>query len=54
MAVLGHTTLAQAENCTREADRKRGGRRAVVQLNDHMANGIIQTAPKEFRENVEN
>jgi integrase len=45
MAALGHTTLAQAEKYTREADRRRGGRRAVVQLDDHMKNRIAQTAP---------
>jgi hypothetical protein len=44
MAALGHTTLAQAENYTREADRRRGGRRAVLQLNDHKANTSSQTA----------
>lgn len=44
MAALGHTTLAQAENYTREADRRRGGRRAVLQLNDHKANRVTQTA----------
>jgi enterobacteria phage integrase len=38
MAALGHTTLAQAEKYTREADRRRGGRRAVAQLDDHMRN----------------
>jgi integrase len=43
MAALGHTTLAQAENYTREADRRRGGHRAVLQLNDHKANTHSQT-----------
>ena len=43
MAALGHTTLAQAEKYTREADRKRGAKRAVLKLNDHMANRIAQT-----------
>jgi integrase len=38
MAALGHTTLTQAEKYTREADRKRGGRRAVLLLDDHMKN----------------
>jgi hypothetical protein len=27
MAALGHTALAEAERCTREADRRRGGER---------------------------
>ena len=53
MAALGHTTLAQAENYTREADRRSGGRRAVLQLNDHKANKSSQTAPRAFGENRE-
>lgn len=44
MAALGHTTLAQAEKYTREADRRRGAKRAVIKLNDHMANRFAQTA----------
>jgi hypothetical protein len=48
MAALGHTTLAQAENYTREADRRRGGRRAVLQLNDHKANKSSQTTPRRL------
>jgi integrase len=43
MAALGHTTLTQAENYTREADRRCGGHRAVLQLNDHKANTSSQT-----------
>jgi integrase len=38
MAALGHTTLAEAERYTREADRRRGGARAVVKLDEHRAN----------------
>jgi integrase len=48
MAALGHTTLAQAEKYTREADRRRGGRRAVVQLDDHMKNRFAQTTPERL------
>lgn len=48
MAALGHTTLAQAENYTREADRRKGGRRAVLQLNDHKANISSQTATERL------
>lgn len=47
-ATLGHTTLTQAENYTREADRRRGGRRAVLTLNDHNANRVAQTAPERL------
>lgn len=44
MAALGHKTLAEAERYTRDADRKRGGKRAVVKLNEHRANKSPQTA----------
>jgi integrase len=44
MAVLGHTTLAEAERYTREADRRRGGRQAVVKLEVQNANSIAQTS----------
>jgi integrase len=45
MAALGHTTLTEAERYTREADRRRGGARAVVKLDEHRANRTPQTAP---------
>jgi integrase len=45
MGALGHKTLAEAERYTREADRRRAGRRAVLKLNDHRANKSPQTAP---------
>lgn len=44
MAALGHTTLAEAERYTREADRRRGGKAAIQKLADHNANRITQTA----------
>jgi integrase len=43
MATLGHTTLAEAERYTREADRRRGGRQAVIRLEAHKANRNAQT-----------
>jgi hypothetical protein len=43
MTALGHLTLAEAERYTREADRRRGGRRAITMLEDHKANRIPQT-----------
>jgi integrase len=43
MAALGHLTLGEAERYTREADRRRGGRRAIVKLEDHKANRFPQT-----------
>jgi integrase len=45
MAALGHTTLAEAERYTRDADRKRGGKRAVASLNEHRKNKASQTTP---------
>jgi integrase len=48
MAALGHRSLAEAERYTREADRKRGGKRAVVKLNEHRANKSSQTAPESL------
>jgi enterobacteria phage integrase len=45
MAAMGHTTLAEAERYTREADRRRGGRRAVTKLDEHRKNKSPQTAP---------
>jgi len=45
MAALGHTTLAEAERYTREADRRRGGRQAVAKLEAHKANRNAQTIP---------
>jgi integrase len=43
MAALGHTTLAQAEKYTREANRRRGAGRAVRSLDEHLANITAQT-----------
>jgi integrase len=42
MAALGHTTLAEAERYTREADRRRGGREAILKLE---ATRVAQTTP---------
>jgi integrase len=44
MAALGHLTLAEAERYTREADRRRGGRRAIEKLEDHKANSQKPTS----------
>jgi integrase len=48
MAALGHTTLAEAERYTREADRRRGGQRAVVALNEHRKHKPPQTTSKRL------
>ncbi len=42
MAALGHTTLAEAERYTREADRKRGGKAAIAKL-DRLGVRVSQT-----------
>lgn len=46
MAVLGHTTLAEAERYTREADRRRGGRQGIAKLKVRAANS--QTSPESL------
>ena len=43
MAVLGHRTLEEAERYTREADRRRGGRQAIIKLDEYNENSIAQT-----------
>jgi enterobacteria phage integrase len=44
MAALGHTTLEEAERYTRQADRRRGGRQAVIKLEQaHKKNRYAQT-----------
>jgi enterobacteria phage integrase len=48
MAALGHTTLAEAERYTREADRRRGGERAAVKLNEHRKNKASQTVSERL------
>jgi integrase len=48
MAALGHTTLAEAERYTREADRRRGGKRAVTMLNEHRKNKTPQTTSADL------
>jgi integrase len=48
MAALGHTTLAEAERYTREADRRRGGKRAVTKLDEHRKNKTPQTTPESL------
>jgi integrase len=43
MAILGHTTLAEAERYTEEADQESLADDAVIKLEGHMANRIAQT-----------
>jgi integrase len=43
MAALGHTTLAEAERYTRDADRRRGGKAAIAKL-DRLGIRVPQTA----------
>jgi enterobacteria phage integrase len=45
MASLGHTTLAEAERYTRDADRRRNSRQAVLKLEAaRIENTVAQTA----------
>ena len=44
MSVLGHTTLAEAERYTEEADQAGLAEDAVIKLEGHKANGNAQTA----------
>jgi hypothetical protein len=43
MSVLGHTTLAEAEHYTEEADQAGLAEDAVIKLEGHKANRIAQT-----------
>ena len=44
MSVLGHTTLAEAERCTEEADQVGLAEDAVINLEGHKANRFTQTS----------
>jgi enterobacteria phage integrase len=48
MAVLSHPTLAEAERYTRKANRRRGGRRAIMKLEDHKASRFPQTGSESL------
>jgi integrase len=54
MAAMGHITLAEAQRYTREADRRRGGRRAIVALEDHKANKLPQTPSESLGSSTKN
>ncbi|MDP2333860.1 MAG: tyrosine-type recombinase/integrase [Reyranella sp.] len=45
MSILGHTTLAEAERYTEEADQAGLAEDAVIRLQGHKANRVTQTAP---------
>ena len=49
MSVLGHTTLAEAEPYTKEADQAGLAEDAVIKLEQRRSNGISQTAFKRLR-----
>ena len=53
MAALSHLTLAEAERYTREADRRRGGRRAIIKLDDHKRNRTPQTSSASLGKSVQ-
>jgi hypothetical protein len=44
LAILGHTTLAEAERYTEEADQASLAEDAVIKLEGHKANRLAQTA----------
>jgi integrase len=48
MSVLGHTTLAEAERYTEEADQASLAEDAVIKLEGHKANRTAQTTSTEF------
>lgn len=50
MSILGHTTLAEAERYTEEADQVRLAEDAVIKLEAHKANSIAQTTPRGLGE----
>ncbi len=54
MSILGHTTLAEAERYTEEADQVGLAEDAVVRLEGHKANKHSQTTPREVWECFEN
>lgn len=51
MAILGHTTLAEAERYTRDADQARLARAAIVTLEGRNRNKSSLTTPGKFGEN---
>jgi integrase len=48
MAILGHTTLSEAERYTEEADQVGLAEDAVIMLEGHKANKHAQTGSKKF------
>ena len=52
MAALGHTTLAEADRYTKEADRKRNGQRAVARLNERLENKSSQNTDSRFPKKI--
>ena len=44
MSILGHTTLAEAERYSEEADQAGLAEDAVIKLEGHKANRLAQTA----------
>jgi hypothetical protein len=48
MSILGHTTLAEAERYTEEADQAGLAEDAVIKLEAHRANRTAQTSSKDL------
>jgi len=54
MSILGHTTLAEAERYTEEADQAGLAEDAMLKLEGHKANGIAQTTSLGLGKNSKN
>lgn len=50
MAVLGHKSLSEAEQCTRDADQARLAEAGIVSLLVRITNNLAQTTPEQFGE----
>ena len=54
MAVLGHTTLAEAERYTEEADQAGLAEDAVIKLEGHKSEQICPNRFRRFRKDCQN
>lgn len=48
MAVLGHKSLSEAEQCTRDADQARLAEAGIVSLPVRITDNLAQTTPEQF------
>ena len=54
MSILGHTTLAEAERYTEEADQAGLAEAALIKLEGHKANRFPQTASSGLGDFIKN